>query len=342
MAALVQTLPQQTGTVTMLQTRPSSASGTFAASSQATHQQSLRGQQTSRNAYNTISGSGNYRGHQAMPTVAPYAFTSTPGLTTPESRQSFSPLLRPESRSASAPSVPQSAQKPSSNGVNPQRLQHPAAGSVSSASSNSSLHSYVSKDDTAIPTRQRTGDLAPRPLSTVNLPTSSAFLNISSPTISSKPSPDRYRRGNRRPENAAGAQASVPQVVHQPSDQSNNSTSLSTQPPLQGPGRNTAGHVRVSSADDTRSEKSQRSELAKRYRRRSWAGLDTTGLVDLRNQMNSQGDPLVPASDLKPREERPRSHSSHSHNDSTESVSSTRSSNRSVGFFPVLLLLNLS
>ncbi|KAL1998127.1 hypothetical protein VTN02DRAFT_6816 [Thermoascus thermophilus] len=328
MAALVQTLPQQTGTVPMLQTRPSSASGTFAAPSQATHQPSLRAQPASRNAYNPVSGSGNHRGHQAMPTVAPYAFTSTPGLATPESRQSFSPLLRPESRSTSAPSsVPRTAQKPSSsaNAVNPPRLQPPAAGSVSSASSNSSLHSYVSKDDTALPTRQRTSDLAPRPLSTVNLPTSSAFLNISSPTIASKPSPDRYRRGNRRPENAAGAQA-----VYQPSDPSSSSTSsFGTLPPLPGPGRTTAGHVRVSSADDTRSEKSQRSEPAKRYRRRSWAGLDTTGLVDLRNQMNSQAVSLVPASDPKPREGRPRSHSSHSHNDSTESVSSTRSSNRS-------------
>lgn len=68
--------------------------------------------------------------------------------------------------------------------------------------------------------------------------------------------------------------------------------------------------------------------------------MDTTGLADLRNQMHSQETMLVPISDPKPREERLRPRSSHSHSDSSDSVSSTRSSNRSVRCSAVLLLYN--
>jgi hypothetical protein len=186
MAALVQTIPQHTSTVPVLQTRPSSSSGTFASSPQT---QGSRYQNMSWSSFNAAN-SGSYRTGQ--PIVAPYAFA--PNLGHPSSpqqhRQSWSPHLRPEHRTFSAPTIPQGPMM-SYAGGNP-RVAHPAAGSVSNtSSSNSSFRSYVSKDDTAIPSRQPRSDQPLRPLSTANLP--SPVTNISSPTGAVKPSPNRPR-----------------------------------------------------------------------------------------------------------------------------------------------------
>lgn len=330
MAAIVQTIPQQTGTVTMLQTRPSSSSGSFACPSQTSQQHTGR----THAASHSLGGSTNNRAHQA---VAPYAFTSTPVLanTNTQNRQSWAPHLRPESRSSSAPSVPQGSENISFNGNIPQRMHYSAAGSVSTASSSSG--SYMSKDDTALPSRYHANDLAPRPLSTVNLP-SPSFMNISSPVISPKPSPDRYRRGNRRADNAAGIHNSAgvlagpaPGPVRRASTpdsttQTSTSSTSGVQRPFLAPDRSAGGHVRVSSADDTRSEKLQQSELAKRYRRRSWATIDTAGIANLRGQTPSpQENAGIDMSGVRSREERPSSRSSHSASGSTDSVHSTRS-----------------
>jgi hypothetical protein len=101
MAALVQTIPQQSSTVSVLQTRPSSSSGSFAPSPQPSQQQNSRSSTMSWNSYNTVSGSQGYRaGHQV---VAPYAFTGTPSLpnsnfNTMQNRQSWTPHLRTENR----------------------------------------------------------------------------------------------------------------------------------------------------------------------------------------------------------------------------------------------------
>ena len=135
MAALVQTIPQQSGTVPVLQTRPSSSSGTF--SSPQSHPSRI--QTMSWSSFN--GNSGNYRaGH---PVVAPYAYQNT-------NRQSWSPHLRPEHRTFSAPAQGPGTSTP--NGATP-RTSHLAAGSVSNSSSNSSFQS-VSKDDSALPSRQ--------------------------------------------------------------------------------------------------------------------------------------------------------------------------------------------
>ncbi|KAI0481120.1 hypothetical protein GGR56DRAFT_305610 [Xylariaceae sp. FL0804] len=83
MAALVQTYPQQSGTVTLLQTRPTSASGTMPGPSQGHPGQSYSGN-TQRNNFHGLQGSvggqTGYRGSSIAP-VQPYAFTSTPSLT---------------------------------------------------------------------------------------------------------------------------------------------------------------------------------------------------------------------------------------------------------------------
>ncbi|KAL1967460.1 hypothetical protein VTN77DRAFT_3245 [Rasamsonia byssochlamydoides] len=315
MTALVQTI---------VQTRPSSSSGTssFTSASQSSQSQTSRGHTMSLSSYNGMGGSTGYRN-----SVAPYAFTSTPGLVQPPRQPTSS-----QSSPASAPQGPQNA----TNG-NPQRLQHFAAGSVSSSSSstNSSHHSHVSQDDSVLASRRRTSDVTPRPLSTVNLPSQSPFLTLSSPSGSAKPSPDRYRRGNRRAENVAGgSNASVPVPMRSSSVDGSapEGTAISTptlSQPLM-PRSAVQGHVRTPSADDTRQEKPQHPELAKRYRRRSWASLDAPGVLDSKERMPPNASLFAPLPDLKSSAERSRPPSAHSHRGSTDSSHSVRSSTPSV------------
>ncbi|BCS08645.1 hypothetical protein ASPFODRAFT_122689 [Aspergillus luchuensis CBS 106.47] len=338
MAALVQTIPQQSGTVSVLQTRPSSSSGTFTTSSQPGQQQNPRNSTMSWNPYNNNGSSGNYRvGHQV---VAPYAFTSTPSpsnSTNMQARQSLSPHLRPEHRTSSAPSVPQGPASPANAGVN-SRFAHPAAGSVSTSSSNSSVHSYMSKDDSAIPTRQIRTDAPLRPLSTVNLPSpsSSNFMNISSPTVA-RPSPDRYRRGNRRPENAAGTQPAStqpngPAPARSATLATDDSALHMSTPSLAGVSLDAPrriGHVRVPSADDTTRADKPQTELAKRYRRRSWGNIDNAGLINMQLHLpTSSPTPTAGGHDYFDQSTRPRS--AQSHKEVQGSIPSAHSSTSSV------------
>lgn len=310
---------------TIVQTRPSSSSGTstFTSASQSSQSQTSRGHTMSLSSYN---GSPGFRN-----SVAPYAFTSTPGLV-----QAVNSQQRQSAQSQSSASAPQGSQS-ATTGI-PPRLPPIAAGSVSSSSSssNSSHHSYVSQDDSVLGSRRRTGDVAPRPLSTVNLPSQSPFMNLSSPS-SAKPSPDRYRRGNRRAENVAGSQpvlvqggsnASVPVPARGSSYDSSAAitTSITNTSQPSGPRSATQGHVRVPSADDPRPEKPKHPELAKRYRRRSWAGLDAPGPLDSKEQMPSNASLFAPLPDLKSSAERSRPQSGHSHKGSTDSSHSVRSS----------------
>ncbi|KAI0118796.1 hypothetical protein GGR51DRAFT_133215 [Nemania sp. FL0031] len=83
MAALVQTYPQQSGTVTLLQTRPDSATGIMPGPSQGHAGQTYGNPQ--RNVYHgssgSIGGQAGYRSGTVAP-IQPYAFTSTPSLAT--------------------------------------------------------------------------------------------------------------------------------------------------------------------------------------------------------------------------------------------------------------------
>lgn len=241
MAALVQTIPQQSD----LQSRPSSSSSSFP-SSQSLHPAGSM----SWHSFQTNTGSGGYR----QP-VAPYAFPSPNLSPSSQSRQSRPHHLKVENRTTSAPSVPQGAPA-MHTGLHP-RYNYPI--SSPSSSSNSSFHSYRSKDDTAIPLRQPRSDHT-RPLSTANLPSPASLVNLSS-----KPFPDRYRRGVRR-------DGPSPTVDDQ-------SSSAGLRNPLSSMPQNRA-HTRVSSADGTRQERPQ-PDLAKRYRRRSVGNIDTTAPIHL-------------------------------------------------------------
>ncbi|PGG96803.1 hypothetical protein AJ79_09448 [Helicocarpus griseus UAMH5409] len=326
MAALVQTIPQQTSTITLLQPRPSSSAGSFP-SSQPTpqqHPQMARNQQASRASHNNGGGNGTgYRTSQAGQPVAPYAFTSTPSLTTgnPHARQNTPPLLKTEHRAVSAPSAPQVQTNPTFPGVIPQRAHFTTAGSVSSSSPISSTNSHGSKDDSAIPSRQRAGDPASRPLSSLGFTPPS--FSAASPSAS-KPSPDRYRRGQRRVEQASQGQNGIANV----SPSVLNGSHLNFAPNA----KNVPfpHHSRGASADDAFIDKPQSPELAKRYRRRSLGSLDTTGLMNFSQSKPASEATVSLSTQNSSMPDRQRPHSahtySHAHKGSSESVTSTRSS----------------
>lgn len=318
MAALVQTIPQQSGTVPVLQTRPSSSSGTFASPSQSS---GSRYQTMSWSSFNA-GNSGTYRSGQ--PIVAPYAYAPTLNQSpTHQHRQSWSPHLRPEHRALSAPTVPQGQMNTSYSGTN-LRVAHPAAGSVSpSASSNSPSRSYVSKDDSAIPSRQPRSDQPLRPLSTANLPTPSV-MTISSPSGSAKPSPNRYRRGNQR---ADITRSQSPAPVSAPAADDQAIGAMATRPVL--PRSN--GHTRVSSMDDSSHVERPQPELAKRYRRRSLSTMDPAAYPNLQIQLPVSSSSSSGPYDFISFDSNQRPRSAHSHRDSSGSVHSTHSSASSVG-----------
>ncbi|KAI9878833.1 MAG: bud neck involved protein [Pleopsidium flavum] len=315
MAALVQSFPQHSSTVTMLQTRPSSSSGTFQTGSQIQpHQQSSRSSQMSRNVYNaTVGGMGtsSYRGHTSLAPVAPYAFTSTPILSNGGNalRQNpITPHLRQENRTSSAPVIPNSVTP--GQIVTASRQRYPASASICTSSSSSSsnaattVQQTASRDDSSLPTMPRSGEVAPRPASTINLITTTPILPPPTLASSAKPSPDRYRRVQRRTEAntpitsiqqpglhggsafpSGSGMATVGHLYQHPS-QSSSSPSLSTyQPYRRSPsplgshaaGFSTAsqpGQGGISSADDTNLYRQSTLEQAKRSRRRSIASLE--------------------------------------------------------------------
>lgn len=317
MAALVQTIPQQSGTVPVLQTRPSSSSGTFTGPS--SQSSSSRYQNMSSWGSFNASNTGGYRA--GNPVVAPYAYT--PNLaqsSNTQHRQSWSPHLRPEHRTFSAPVITQGQGNPSYAGVASRNV-NPAAGSVST-SSNPTLHSHISKDDSALPSRQLRSDQPLRPLSTANLPTPSV-MTISSPAGSAKPSPNRYRRPNQTARSQSPVPASSP-VSPPTDDQTNATTGLRI--PRYNP------HHRGLSADDTSHADKQQPDMAKRYRRRSLGNMDPSTYPDLNLQL-PVSSPLPTQSgpyDFISFDANQRPRSSHSHRTSSGSQHSANSSTSSV------------
>lgn len=345
MAALVQTLPQQTTTVTMLQTRPSSASGTLQPSQNqaAYHQYPINPQQ--RNGFHSLNNNNmaisNYRGQNSMAPIAPYAFTSTPGLSIGGQQSQNGSQLRPEQqRTSSAPIVP------TLQGNNTNRSRYPATLSVSTTSSSSSSELSQrsgTRDDSAITSTARVATRAPRPHSTIITSHNQALAPpMASPA---KPAPDRYRRpAIRRAESSNSSQASghsssvstMPNVMqfYGASTQSVNTQALNVQMPSQ--------NQPSATADDMQLNQRTTSEQAKRYRRRSIHSIDAH---DNSNNMPSPGflqqgsrqvDSASGRIDQQPEQhgQHPlrsspvvtvRPATSHGRNNSTDSLKSTRS-----------------
>lgn len=223
-------------------------------------------------------GSLGYRQMSSQP-VAPYAFTSTPGLASGHTQSRQNGDSNP------------AHQNPTFPGVIPARSHYPTAGSVSnSSSSDSSLRSQRSKDDSSLPRRQHLNfEPNMRPLSAIDL---SLPAHVTSPTATapSKPSPDRYRR--RQPRAEQTGNVSLPlnttsfNIPSPPTPELSDAAVGKTLAPtftpiLQAEQKNHGPHHnRGVSVDNIQADKTTSQELAKRYRRRSLGSIDTPGLVN--------------------------------------------------------------
>ncbi|KAI9675772.1 MAG: bud neck involved protein [Caeruleum heppii] len=246
-----------------------------------------------RNFY-TGGNVGSYRGQTSHAPVAPYAFTSTPGLGNAAYGQHNQPTphLRQENRTSSAPVVshlrPDYDPKVASN---PQR--HSATTTVSTASSSSA---EVTPANALPPTNAdtHTGH-GGRPLSSVNLATPAPTYASVASGAAAKPSPDRYRRVTRRtdtvpafagppsqtrPNSAQPSGSGMATVGHLYSNvaQASAYPALHTYPPngtqYNMPSNRNSAQSKISSVDDMHVPRQSNTEQAKRYRRRSISSLD--------------------------------------------------------------------
>ena len=239
MAALVQSYPQSSSTVTMLQPRPSSSSAAFQTSSQGQQ----RGSGGARNGY-PGSTMASYAATVSSTPVAPYAFTSTPALV--NNQGSTGPYLRQEHRTLSAPAS--AVNLPNQPSTRPKQSLPPTLNDIAVDAS--------------------TGlNIASQPLD----------LTLSDPRIATgnapKPSPDRYRRAHRRSETSSAAlggpalggsampsgsgMATVGHLYNFPTQS------------VSSPSFTSSVNAALASKDDT--ALGRQNEQAKRYRRRSMA-----------------------------------------------------------------------
>ncbi|RFU26211.1 hypothetical protein B7463_g10115, partial [Scytalidium lignicola] len=213
MAALVQSYPQQSGTVTMLQTRPSSASGMLQGSQNQPNQYPPNTNQSHRNSFhgmnNGIPVSG-YRSPSPFTPIAPYAFKSTPSLNTPPQR----PHLREDQKTHSAPGG-LTLEDITRSGNRSRYVAAPSVSTDSSSSSDISIsHKSGSRDDSTITLRSQSTTRAPRPHSTIITSASAQSVPLPAVTSPVKAVPDRYRRtGNRRTEAPQDALNSAQQYL---------------------------------------------------------------------------------------------------------------------------------
>lgn len=275
MAALVQTYPQQSGTVTMLQTRTGSSSAMMPGQPQSNQQY---GAQQQRNSFHGMAGGSTapmtYRGSAAP--IQPYAFTSTPNLNQTTQWQQPHPAFRTSSSSA----VPTVQTLENQNGY--PRTRHSTNASMPNLPMN--ISPGGSRDDTALPPpgARRGSSNSSRPQSAYF---SSSTVQTSVTSASpSKAQPDRYRRPAVR---VADGSTSVPQGHSggsaAPSGSGMASVShLYTPPPNatkerrpspQSLGRPNSFYAKVpGSVDDMQLYRTQ--EDSKRIRRRSMPALD--------------------------------------------------------------------
>lgn len=318
MAALVQTFPQQTGTVAMLQARPSSNSGIMPANqSHANHQYMAAPSQAPRSAYPAVGSSG-YRGSAAP--VQPYAFTSTPNLNQNASWQQQHSAYR----TRSSPAVPGAPTYDANPTYRPVFLGGPSSCSTGSQpQAVGGVGHGGSRDDsvlrnTATPSRSQ-------PFLSVN-----AQPPFGSGTTG-RTAPDRYRRPSGGAVHHARSQSStLPSGI----------TVINSTTQLHGAAHRGHGHsvsagaggkglVSVSSMDDMHLHHRQAHEGAKRARRPSMH----VEAPELQRLASPPGDgaragATSPAryADGSSRSQRPASSAAHSRNGSADSMSSTLSS----------------
>ncbi|RMZ68657.1 Immunoglobulin A1 protease [Pyrenophora seminiperda CCB06] len=324
MAQVLTSVIQTTGPLTM----PYSPSDAYKNTPNQPNQPQPRVSQMPRTQQNGNSGGTGYRGTAAP--IAPYAFNSTP-------------QLRQENRSVSAP-TPQALQQPPSHTTPQSRLGHPSHPSSSSDSTVSTSGSsnrssggpaMGAKDDSDI--KKPASSVAPSITLSTSIPDLSFSIGGDAPA---KPSPGRYRRGAGRTDSSN----SVPTGGTTPTQRSTTAgtsyiTSQSTPNGTSGaselPAPFRPGHSRANSADDMQVIRPGGVDSAKRYRRRSFSGLEAentapsivplqAGLATGQNTTTSPNT-TRPSSSSRT-ESRPDSNQSHERKGSVGSASSNNSS----------------
>ncbi|GKT44057.1 protein BNI4 [Colletotrichum spaethianum] len=323
MAALVQTYPQQTSTVTTLESRPS---GNMIPAQAQANQQYMAAQQAQRN----FSGSGVYRGSNAP--IQPYAFTSTPSLNNNGQWQQYGSGYR----TSSSPAVPTQGMV---HGHDASRSRHSGSASMSHAGYNHGMGTSKggSRDDLAIPAA-RTNSQAPRPQSAYLAGTTTQQQMAFAQTPGTKTTPDRYRRPALQQQQtrqvsapSGSGMATISHLYNAPEQKS--ASVRGRTPSYQGRPNSVYG-----AADDMQLNR-QQTEDGKRLRRRSMHSLDSadypkpltpqefshseeSSRPDRRPTPKNNEKTLRMVSTLAP----PVDNNMHARNGSAESLASSRSS----------------
>ncbi|KAK0748679.1 hypothetical protein B0T21DRAFT_277453 [Apiosordaria backusii] len=279
MAALVQGYPQQSGTVTMLQARPASASGMLPVQSSAQYAQGG----SHRNSIHGLPTGGPspvvYRGGSGS--VQPYAYTGTPSLNPTTQWQQVR-----SHRTSSSPAVP-TVQTLDYLQPGVARSRYAASNSMTNLPSTASisLTGAGSRDDSALPssgTRRAAAVHQPQALhmNGTSLPPPLAQAGPA------RVSPERYRRTALRSSDSAGsglgkqpqetAAAGRPGHTRSASDQK---PAMLRTPHLHQMNRPNSyiGSVSGSAIDDMGFARGQGQDEPKRARRRSLPALDSAG-----------------------------------------------------------------
>ncbi|KAI1384542.1 uncharacterized protein F4822DRAFT_366510 [Hypoxylon trugodes] len=196
MAALVQTYPQQSGTVTLLQTRPSSASGIMAPPSGTQPNQAYMNS-NQRNSYHGLSGNVGggptvYRGNTSAP-VQPYAFTATPNLANGGQWQQ-----QQYGAYRSSPGVQTMQMDPNAA----QRSRYATNSSGNNANGLVNTPAGISSDDSRIMSSSGS-----RPQLAVNTSSQPTFAQVAA----AKATPERYRRPSPRYTDSSPSVMQTPQ-----------------------------------------------------------------------------------------------------------------------------------
>ncbi|TQN71323.1 Protein BNI4 [Colletotrichum shisoi] len=333
MAALVETYPQQTSTVTTLESR---SSGNMMPAQAQAHQQYMAAQQAQRN----FSGAGVYRGSNAP---QPYAFTTTPSLNTNGQWQQYGN----GHRTASSPAV---STQGMIHGHEASRSRHAGTASMSNIAYNThgmGTSKGGPRDDSAIPAA-RTNLQAPRPQSAYLAGSTTPQLMTLAQAPGTKTTPDRYRRPALQHQQQQQQQQQQPRQTSAPSGSGmatvNHLYNPSEQKSVSVRGRTPSYQGRPISyygaADDMQLNRHQTDD-GKRLRRRSMHSLDSaeypkplTPQQFPRSEESTRPDrgptttpknnekTLRIVSTLAP----PADNNMHAHNGSAESLASSRSS----------------
>ena len=312
MAAMVQSFPSSTSTLTMMQPRPS-PSEPYQNGSQA--QQPQRAHHIPRNIYNTSVGgmaAGSYRGQVSTASMGPYTFQNTtilPNTGNPLRQHPTAPSIpRLESRTASAPSVPLSLQAVQQTNSTSSRPRPPQVTPISAFNPQQQILRNDASLSSTTTTHQNSNSNS-RPLSSLDL--NPPTLQPASYATVAKSSPDRYKRNHRRAETSGAlslntsaqggsampsgsGMAAVGNLYTHPV-QSSSTPSLTTyrsQSPSS-PVVNEFGHdppVKFASRDDSNLQRDRQgsSDLAKRYRRRSISSMEVKDYTLSENTVPTQ------------------------------------------------------